>query len=229
MATDTARCSLSLPPPYFRKFNFTLPAMNRAHVVALCLGIVAAVHPATADMFVRPSIMYVSYQNSGYSGETGFGLAAGANLGARAEHELGLEIATMDWSLDKIGYAGTPYFFRTIGSGRLVPCLANYRYRFDVKAGLVRLYLGASFGLANRRGDLTQYRSGVVAHASFSHWSTAYGGTAGLTVPLADKVELDLGYRYLYVASFEPGSGYNRIPTDDIRANLFQVALGWRF
>lgn len=189
----------------------------------------AVVCPAMAELFVRPSVMYVSYQNSGYSNKTGLSLAAGATLGARAEHELGLEIGRMDWALSQNVNAGGQFVFPTNGSGHFVPFLANYRYRFGANDAQLRYYLGPSLGLANNRGDLTQYRSGVIAHAAFSQWSAAYGGSVGVTMKLTDTLELDVGYRYLHFAGIDPGSGNNRISMDDTQANLLHVGLGFRF
>ena len=203
--------------------------MKYLPLTLLCLGSMAVVRPAMAEMFVRPSVMYVSFQNSGYSNKTGLSLAAGTTLGAGAEHELGLEIVLMDWALSQDLNAGGPFVFPTTGSGHLVPYLANYRYRFGAKDAQLRYYLGPSLGLANYRGDLTQIRSGVIANATVSQWSAVYGGTVGVTVKLTDMLELDVGYRYLHVASIDPGSGSNRIPMDATQVNLLHVGLGFRF
>ncbi len=188
----------------------------------------AVVRPAMAELFVRPSVMYVSYQNSGYSNKTGLSLAAGSTLGASNEHELGLEIASMNWALTQNAGAGQ-FVFTTKGSGQFVPYLVNYRYRFGAEDAQLRVFLGLSLGLANSRGDLTQYRSGAAPHASFSKWSAVYGGAFGATLKLTDAMELEIGYRDLQIASTEVGSGIDRLPMERTKANLLSVGLCFRF
>jgi opacity protein-like surface antigen len=176
---------------------------------------------AAAEWFVRPSALYVDYQNSDFADKSGLSLAAGATLGPRAAHELSLEVASLGWSLSQAG----PWL--TTGSGHFTACLANYRFRFGDPGGRIRFQVGPSVGVAHVRGDLTQYRFGVIVHRGLAQWPAAFAGTAGVTVKLGESSELDLNYRYLYIAGTNFGAMFLQLPA--ARANVFQAGLGFRF
>ena len=199
--------------------------MKPLQLASLFCATFALVHPAAAEWFVRPSALYVSYQNCGYGDNTGLSLAAGTTLGSLAQHELSVEVASLKWSISQ--YNG----WYTIGSGHFVTYLAHYRFRFGPNNSRLRFYLGPSLGLANFRGNLTQYRFGVVARDNLGRWPLAYGGTAGVTLKFSNVTELDVGYRYLYIARSDssPNSVYLHIPTAAIKANLLHAGLGFRF
>lgn len=203
--------------------------MKPLQLASLACAIFALAHPAAAEWFVRPSALYVSYQNSGYgnANKTGLSIAAGAAFGACDQHELSIEVASMNWALRKYGYATTPDFFLTTGSGQYDAYLVHYRFRFGSKDARWRAYLGPSLGWANVRGGLTQFRSGVIAHDDLGRWPAAYGGAAGVTLKLTNFTEIDLGYRFLRIAA--PNSSRTHIRTVAVRANLFQAGLGFRF
>jgi opacity protein-like surface antigen len=199
--------------------------MKPLQLASLFCATFALVHQAAAEWFVRPSALYVNYQNSGYGDNTGLSLATGTTFGSRAQHELSVEVASLKWSISQYNV------WYTTGSGHFVTYLAHYRFRFGPNDSRLRFYLGPSLGLANFRGNLTQYRFGVIAHDSLGRWPLAYGGTFGVTLKLTDITELDVGYRYLYIARSDssPNSAYLHIPTVATKANLLQAGLRFRF
>ncbi len=203
--------------------------MKPIQLAPLLCAVVALASPAAAQWFVRPSVVYIDYQNSGFASKAGLSLAAGSIFGAESEHELGLEVAYLGWGLTQDRNAGGSAADHTSGSGHFIPWLVNYRYHFGAQDAAARFYAGASLGLADNRGDLTQDRSGAVGRTSFSEWSTTFGAAVGVTFRIAGTMEFDLGYRYLHIGGSDPGSGSNRIPMDAAKANLLHAGLNFRF
>jgi len=197
---------------------------TKIKVVALATLIITLGASAKAEGFLRPSILFVSPGMAGASDATGESLAFGTRFGAQAEHELSIEGNWVQWD-EKTSYAG----FAVSGSLKYAPYLANYRYYFGQKDSPVRLYFGPSVGIAITKVSVTATGPGVNVAAGGSTTSAAYGGTAGLVIRLAEKVDLDVGYRYLYVKGSNVSVAGVTAQLDDAKANVLYAGVSFRF
>lgn len=179
---------------------------------------------ARAEGFVRPSLFYVWPTMSGASSAAGVGFAAGSRFGPQIEHELSFEGDWVKWD-ESASYSGQ----HVSGSLTSVPCLLNYRYYFGKAASTGRFYVGPSAGFARTTAAVSAIGSDTRVSASDSSWSAAFGASAGLVFRLAEKVELDVGYRYLVVRGSHVTLSDVTVSLDDARASILYAGISFKF
>ncbi len=164
--------------------------------IATCIAIGTCAY--AQEGFIRPELSYnfasLSVSNNpgiGLKDTVGYGVAGGASFGAQNEHEVGLSVGIVDFT-PTISAAGS----RLTGKLKTVPVLANYRYYFGAKADSMRFYLAPSVGYSNVKIDWTATGPGGTAVISKSGTDFTWGAGLGVFFKVADKVDLDLGYRY---------------------------------
>jgi len=192
--------------------------------VALVTVLMALAHSAHAEGFIRPSLLYVSPTMSGASTATGFGLAVGGRFGPQAAHELSFEGSWVKWD-ESANYAG----YAVSGSLKYAPCLLNYRYYFGQAASATRFYIGPSAGFACTTASVSAIGPNVNVAVSDSTSSAAYGASLGLVFKLAQKVDLDLGYRYLFVKGNQVTIAGTTVTLDDAKAHVLYAGVSFRF
>lgn len=96
--------------------------------------------------------------------------------------------------------------------GRVIPVLANAYVDFGNWAGFTP-YVGAGVGAARLRTsgllNYTETTSGLTISArtdSTAKWTPAFAGMAGVAIDLGSGIQLDAGYRYLWLSSDAAGT-----------------------
>jgi len=162
--------------------------------------------------FIRPELSLVipttkaGQFDAKLKSTAGYGFAMGAVLGAQDEQEIGVSLSFADVkgstsTSTPFNFLGTNY---TTGSDsvkvKAMPVLLNYRYYFGAKADSTRFYVGPSVGYANVKYTevLVGTRPGYVDTLTITDsqngftWALSFG----CAVKLADKTDLDIGYRF---------------------------------
>jgi len=165
--------------------------------LATCLAIGTCAY--AQEGFIRPELSY-DFAKISITGATGidlkdavgYGVAGGAFFGVQNEHELGLSVSVTDFRLTS-SITGT----NITGKTRIVPILANYRYYFGAKADSMRFYLAPSLGFTSSRGDAAIINGNTLTRASSSGNDSTWGAGFGVLFKVADKIDVDAGYRYM--------------------------------
>lgn len=131
----------------------------------------------------------------------------GAEVGLRGELELGFRNTDFDKSAIlsyRPDWQTTNLQTPVIGDVNTLSLMANGIYAFE--AGRLRPYFGVGIGLA--RHDGTVDTKGSFLGAEFGRVSDddvvlAYQGMAGVILPLSERTEVRLGYRYFASADAE--------------------------
>jgi opacity protein-like surface antigen len=74
--------------------------------------------------------------------------------------------------------------------------MASYRYYIGAKTDPVRVYLGASAGYTFLKASFTGTLAGFTASNSASETDFTWGGGAGILFKVAERTDIDVGYRY---------------------------------
>jgi hypothetical protein len=98
-----------------------------------------AVDPAPARFRVAPALGILSEA-------VGFGGLAELSFSTGSPLYVGIEAGYLQWNADSLVSGKTQM--------TLIPVLATFIYRFDLKRGAVHPYLGAAMGVSLTRGDL---------------------------------------------------------------------------
>jgi len=198
--------------------------MNTITKLAACAAFILISTPTFADGFVRPLVEFISPHEEGYSTKAGAGVAVGTLFGPQRQHEISFECAGTRWNTAQVTSAGVAAV-----SERFVSCLLNYRYHFGPATAPVRFFAGPALGVTNNSIDLAWVRSSGVAAGRASPWSFTWSGSAGIGFKLTEKIELDAGYRFLHVQSYNTiiaGSAYLGRASE---ADVFYAGVGFRF
>lgn len=75
--------------------------------------------------------------------------------------------------------------------------LAHYRYYFGAKADFLRFYLAPSLGFTSSRSDAAIFNGNTLTRMSSSGKGSTWGAGLGVLFKVADKVDVDAGYRYM--------------------------------
>lgn len=177
--------------------------------------------------FIRPEVSYAlpnnSYQYIGsFKGAAAFNLAGGCVFGAQDEQEVSLSIGTTTF---KVSNPSVEYFDGAQVSLKLeeTPILINYRYYTGAKSDSARFYVGASAGILLAK--LTATSDGAtVTSASSNPWDLGLG--LGGAFKLADKIDLDVGYRFLLSGNALANAYYS---SASLRASYFYAGVGFKF
>jgi len=197
------------------------------------------------DSFIRPELSYVKIANNlSFShaddtksprGTIGYGIAGGAIVGDQGQHEISLSLQLDDskasvsqstpFSMDGVNYSSGTDSIKL----KTTTLLLNYRYYFGARANPVRFYVGPSLGYTHIQGSEAASAvemSGTVDTDNGSDtrnpWTTAL--SLGVAVKLADKIDLDLGYRYTYGISKSWGNFL-----EHLRSNSLYAGVGFKF
>ena len=166
-------------------------------IAALATFLAICVSAYAQEGFIRPELSYntvkISGDNDSLKDAFGYGIAGGAYFGAQSEHELGLSVGIINFDFKSI--ADTDFK----GSVKTVPLLVNYRYYIGTKADAVRFYLAPSAGytflkLEDSFSDGEEVWSDDISETDFT-WAIG----AGVVFKVADKIDVDVGYRFLQV------------------------------
>ena len=167
--------------------------------VAACLAISTCAY--AQEGFIRPELSYnfakLSANGNSWLGlkdAVGYGVAGGATFGAQNEHEVGLSIGFLDFTPTSSLPASS-----ITGKIKSVPVMANYRYYFGAKTASLRFYLAPSIGYSSDKVDYTLNVSGGSFHHTSSGTDFTWGAGLGVLFKVADKVDVDVGYRYVAV------------------------------
>ncbi|MFA5262272.1 MAG: outer membrane beta-barrel protein [Opitutaceae bacterium] len=180
--------------------------------------------------FFRPEVAYVlpatkiGYSEAKLKGAAGYGVAGGAVFGAQDEHEIGLSLSMFNTNASEstaepVNFAGTQY---SSGSDSIkvkaMPVLLNYRYYFGAKTDTTRFYVGPSIGFTHMKGTETLVGNrpgGIIDILESGDTSNGFSGalSLGVAVKLADKTDLDIGYRYFYSKAFDGNFKANNLYT----------------
>lgn len=188
--------------------------------IATCLVIGTCVYAQQG--FIRPELSYnfASLSGSDATGfktknSVGYGVTGGGYFGAQNEHEIGLGIGIEDFSLST-NVAGVS----VSGKAKTVPVLVDYRYCFGAMTDMARFYVGPYAGYTNIKYNLRVAAGNTVATGSSSGSSFTWGGGLGVLFKAADKVDADVGYRYI---------GGLKVSDSNIKAKVGSLYAGVNF
>lgn len=201
-----------------------LPPFARALALVLACWASAT---ASAEILVRPGLLYAAYANSELSAEIGGSVAIGKALGPTRQHELSFEVGQVGWELER---PTTIPGIGTSGSGHFTPLLANYRYYFTAADPAVgfRAYAGVSAGTLLASGDVTFSGSGA-RYGGSPDSAFLVGGTLGAVARLGDTLSADLSYRYWAADGANISGGGPAIAFPDPSAHVITLALQFSF
>ena len=157
----------------------------------------------------------VFLQDAGdFSFDTGFSItgAVGMNIG----NGLSLELESGYLASDVEGFDGETEFEEGSlhGDVTMVPILANLKYTAPVTS-LFNFYVGAGLGALYSDSSV-----GIGSDSlSDSEWDFAFQGFAGVSVPMSEILNFDLGYRFL-------ATGFN---SDELRAHVVEAGISFKF
>jgi len=160
-------------------------------------------------------------QPLGATGSFDPALVVDGGLGYRFNRWIRAE-ALLSWRPD-LDFSGQSNFLGRAGSNQPVSGSVSSVAGFGVayvdlpKIGKVRPFLGAGLGVARNRLDSLNFQfPGISATSSTttpggSSSDLAYLLTAGISVPLSDRLDLDLAYRFTDLGSVTTGSGQAQV------------------
>lgn len=184
---------------------------------------------AAADSFLRLLVSSDAPTDAGISSATGYGLVAGTRIGPKQEHEFSFECHHTAWNIFLLANAMYPVAGRETNT----PLLLNYRYQFGAHESRIRFYAGPALGFTRVHLNIAiaypTFAPGPAIERNVTDWSFTWSGSAGVLLRLADKADLDLGYRYLCVQDPNHIKGIANLPLDDRKINLFYAGIGFRF
>jgi opacity protein-like surface antigen len=189
--------------------------------------------------FVRPEISYVKFSNSvplGLSGSEqslkgtiGYGVAGGAFFGDQNEQEVSVSITMADAKAS----ITEPFLIEGISGTisdsikvKTTTILLNYRYYTGAKADSARFYIGPSIGSSHLQASesatgtadgITDTESGDIG--SKNPWTFAI--SVGCAIKLAEKIDLDVGYRYTY--------GLTKSWDEHLESNALYAGVSFKF
>jgi opacity protein-like surface antigen len=198
--------------------------MNTITKTAACAAMLLLNLPVFAEGFVRPLVEFISPETDGYSTRAGVGAVVGSQFGKQEEHELSFEAAGTQWNTARVSSVGAVAL-----QERFVTCLLNYRYHFGPATAPVRFYAGPSLGYTNN--DVSGAVTGAhgVTAGRESIWNLTWSGSAGLTFKLSEKIELDVGYRFLHVQPRDTTLAGYAFKGEAVKAHVVYAGVGFRF
>jgi OmpA-OmpF porin, OOP family len=146
--------------------------------------------------------------------DTGWSLtgAFGVNLGDGLSVEL--ETGYLTSNIDGFKDGNLRSDFDISGDVSVVPILGNVKYTAPVTS-LFNFYIGAGLGAI--------YTDGAISVGSESlrgdDWDFAFQGFAGISIPMSEILNFDLGYRFL-------GTGFK---SDELRAHVVEAGISFKF
>ena len=147
------------------------------------------------------------------------GLAAGWKWaeGLRAELEAGYRSASAD---EVNGVPGT-------GKVKLYPIMANLLYDFSTD-GPIKPYIGAGAGIIPTNFNDVAPEAGI---ATYDESDTGFGAQAilGAAVPVAERLDLTLDYRYLYTSGLTIAEGLLNQDVESINVKAHTIMAGLRY
>jgi opacity protein-like surface antigen len=163
-----------------------------------CLSISAVAH--AEEVFIRPEISYnfpsISVPNNpeiSLKSAFGYSVAGGVLLGTQNEHEIGLSVGMLNFKMSVPVIRGVTGFY---GKVKTLPLMVNYRYYFGAQADRVRFYLAPSLAYTNVQVDVTTTGPSGFAQGSSSSTDFTWVAGLGVLIKVADRVGIDIGYRY---------------------------------
>ena len=147
------------------------------------------------------------------------GLAAGWKWaeGMRAELEAGYRGASVD---EVNGVDGT-------GKVKLYPIMANLLYDFSTD-GPIKPYIGAGAGIVPTNFNNVAPEAGI---ATYDESDTGFGAQAivGAAVPVAERLDLTLDYRYLFTSGLTIAEGLLNQDVESINVKAHTIMAGLRY
>jgi opacity protein-like surface antigen len=203
------------------KNPINMKAILRTLAIATCL--VTGTCAYAQQGFIRPELSYnfASLNGSDATGfktknSVGYGVTGGGYFGAQNEHEIGLGIGIEDFSL-----SSTVASVTVSGKAKTVPVLVDYRYCFGAMTDMARFYVGPYAGYTNIKYNVrATVGPTTVATDSSSGSSFTWGAGLGVLFKVADKIDADLGYRYI---------GGLKISDSNIKAKVGSLYAGVNF
>ena len=193
-----------------------------AGLVAGVLLTTLAAPAAPRQWFVRPFASYIGATDKNYSDSGAFGAAIGTTLGAQQSEEFAFEGSGFYYDL-KSPYGGSA------GHETFVPTLLTYRHYFAPANAATRFYIGAGAGVTEVLTHL--HASGYGYHADRTETAFPFTaeGSVGVAVRLSDLITLDVGYRYLHIASHSVSFAGYIVPAGTFDANTAYAGVAFRF
>jgi opacity protein-like surface antigen len=179
--------------------------------------------PSGSNFFIRPLVYWVHPTAEGYSDAGAAGLSFGAVSGAKKEHEISVEFAYTYWSSSQ-----TAPGFSVSGKEHYLPILMNYRYLFGSEQSKVRFYVGPSIGFTRNWIEVKGRSNYATYSVTTGDWSFTVSGSAGVLIKLANKIDLDVGYRYLHSDGGKYTVAGYRFEGEAGKAHMFYGGLNFR-
>jgi len=188
--------------------------------IAACLAIGTSSY--AQGVFIRPelSFNFVALSGSDSNGfkvqdALGYGVAGGTRFGAQEESEFGLSVAALKFTL-----ASSITGASASGNVKVMPIMANYRYYFGTKSDVARPYFAPSAGWTNIKTN-SSVVSGITTSSSSSSGNCfTWAAGVGLLVKLDDRLDMDLGYRYI---------GGLKVRTTNVKMTVGSIYAGLNF
>ena len=150
--------------------------------------------------FIRPELSYnfptISVPHNpeiSLKDSFGYSLAGGVLLGAQNEHEIGLSVGILNFSMSAHSIQGVTTFS---GMVKTIPIMANYRYYFGAKGDPVRFYLAPSLAYTRVQVDVTTYGPSGIAWGRSTSTDFTWAAGLGMLIKVATRVDIDIGYRF---------------------------------
>jgi opacity protein-like surface antigen len=208
-----------------QKFAYRSYHMNKSLLAVglsiICAACYAETQSNKSQWFVRTNALLVSPSEDGYSNAGGIGASLGAMFGAGLQHEFNVEFGYTNWKMDD--YIGN---VRVKATEHHLPVLASYRYYFNADGAPVRPYVSPGFGYQFTKVDAEAVGYGS---ESASDGSFCYTGAIGALIRLTDKIDFDLGYRYLHADGMSGDVQGVPYETDAFAAHIGYLGVSFKF
>jgi len=186
--------------------------MNYKSLVTTALVLGFLTQGRAVDTFIGPIVIQVDPHIAGASSNaTGWGFVTGVYW-RTDQDELEKEVSFECWRAKWSGSAARGVRSDAF-SDTLMPLMLNLRANAVVDSDYkwLRVYLGPSIGLSRANGKDHITGGGMNQHFDDSIWKMVWGGTTGLIFRVNQRVDINLGYRFLVVSKTTyqyQGQGY---------------------
>ena len=196
------------------------------NILALVACLSTSAGAYAADGFIRPELSYnfptisvphnpeISLKNA-----FGYSVDGGVLLGAQNEHELGLSVGSLNFSMSANSIQGVTTFS---GKVKTIPIMANYRYYFGAKDAPVRFYLAPSLAYTRVQVDVTTTGPSGFAWGRSTSTDFTWDAGLGVLIKVAHRVDIDVGYRY-------QGELRETVTGTEIRMHTVYTGVNFRF
>ena len=199
--------------------------MKRVIRLALLLTVFGFSTVHAAESYLRAIISNVSPSTEGYSSAVAGGVSVGFYWGSKGQHEINYEWGYTHWDSEGM-FSNMRYAMRET----FMPHLINYRFNLRLsESNNYSWYFGPSLGFTNSKVELEGASGSQRVSFSQTDWSFTFGGTTGINLRLTDRIDLDLGYRYLSLKGAKYTASGVTLETKNAHASIVYAGIGFRF